>query len=391
MAGLTVSTTLPPLVQAYYDKRFLLRAKEILAAYQFAQKRPMPKGKGKTVYFSRYTPLNKQISALTETVDGGISVATRQQLNIEETPATVALWGDFVTISALASVTSIDPEVSEKSDIMGQQAGESTDYYTMKKLATGIRRRRADGDANYQVEGTADSGSTTTLVDAALTQADDYWNGGYITITAGPNYGETRIVLDFVAGTDTVSWTTAMPKAITSSSTYRLVVGTGIVAGDVLTTANLRLASRDIKRAKTLKFEKGYNVILVDPDIEYDFMGDTTWVDAAVYKDKVDALYEGEIGKWLGKRFVGTTQLYRESVAGVEADGTGAVHVAVVLGKQCYGVVELEGQQQKIYIRTWEQLGQPVPLYSSAGWQVGYEAKVLNGMYGLGILCGATA
>jgi len=390
MAGLTVYSTLPPLVQAYYDKRFLLRAKENLAAYQFAQKRSLPKAKGKTVYFTRYTPLNKQTSALTETVDGGISVATRQQLNIEETAATVALWGDFVTISALASVTSIDPEVSEKADILGQQAGESMDYYTMKTLATGIRRRRADGDSNYQVEATADSGTTTTLVDASLTQADDYWNGGFITITAGTNYGETRKVTDFANATGTVTFA-AMPKANDSTSQYRLVVGTGIVAGDVLTTGNIRLANRDMKRAKSLKYEKGYNIVLVDPDIEYDFMGDTTWVDAAVYKDKVDSLYEGEIGKWFGNRFVGTTQLYRESVAGGEQDGSGAVHIACMLGKECYGVVELEGQAKKIYIRTPEQLGQPIPLYGSCGWQAGFEAKVLNGMYGIGIMCGASA
>lgn len=389
MTGLTVYSTLPPLVQAYYDKRFLIRAKEILAAYQFAQKRQMPKGKGKTVYFSRYTPLNKVTSALSETTDGGISVGTRQQLNVEEIPATVALWGDFVTISKLASATSIDPEVSEKTDILGQQMGESTDYYTMKTLATGIRRRRADGDETYQKEGTADSGNTTTLVDNALTQGEDFWKGGFITITAGTNYGVTKKVTGFAAGSDTVTFA-AMPKSIDNTSKYRIVVGTNIVAGDVLNTANMRLAARDMKRAKVMKFEKGYNVIMVDPDIEYDFMGDTTWSDAAVYKDRVDSLYEGEIGKWMGKRFVGTTQLYRESVAGVEQDGSGDVHLAVALGKECYGVVELEGQQKKIYVRTWDQLGQHIPLYSSCGWQVGYEAVVLNAMYGLGIMCGAT-
>jgi len=378
------------LVQAYYDKRFLLRAKKELAGYQFAQKRALPEGKGKTVYFARYSPLNKVSSALTQAVDGGISLATRQSINIEEISAEVSLWGDYVTISKLASVTSIDQDVSEKSDLLGQQAGESIDYYILKKMAQGLNRRRADADATLQVEGTADSGTATTLVDNALAQADDFWNGGYLIITGGTNYGEVRQVEDFVALTDTVTVSSAFPKAIDSTSTYRLVVGSGIVATDVLSTANLRLALRDLKRARAIKAEKGYYIGILNPDIEYDFMGDTTWINAATYKDQVDALYEGEIGKWLGIRFVGASQLYRETVAGVESE-TGAVHCATILGKEAYGVVELAGQKNKIYIKTPDQLGQPIPLYSSCGWQVGFESKVLNGMYGVQILCGATA
>lgn len=390
MAGLTTTTSLSPLVQAFYDKKFLIRAKHELVAYQLAQKRNLPGGVGKTVYFSRYSPLAKITSPLSETTTGGIDPANLQQLNIEETAATVALWGNYVQISKLASITSIDQEVSEKTDLLGQQAGESIDYYLLKKLSQGIQRRRADGDAAYQVEGTADSGSTTTLVDNALTQADDYWNGGYLVVTGGTNYGEVRQISDFDAATDTVTVSSAFPKAIDSTSTYRLVVGTGLVSTDVLSTANLRLAMRDLKRARSMKMEKGYNVILVNPDIEYDFMGDSTWQNAAVYKDRVDSLYEGEIGKWLGMRFVGTTQLFRESVAGVESE-SGAAHIAVILGKECFGAVELEGQKNKIYVKTPEQLAQPIPMYGTCGWQVGFEAKVLNGMFGVAILCGASA
>ena len=69
--AITVTTDLSPVVQAYYDKRLLLMAKPLMVAEQFAQKRSLPKGKGKTIYFTRYQPLAKNKTPLTETRDGG--------------------------------------------------------------------------------------------------------------------------------------------------------------------------------------------------------------------------------------------------------------------------------------------------------------------------------
>lgn len=72
--------------------------------------------------------------------------------------------------------------------------------------------------------GTADSGSTTTLVDNALTQADDFWNHARIEITkAGVTH--RREVLNFVAGTDTLTLDVALPVAIDNTTTYFLIKG----------------------------------------------------------------------------------------------------------------------------------------------------------------------
>lgn len=385
--GLTVNRNLPPEVQAYYDKRFLLRAKPNLAAYQFAQKRELPGGVGGTVYFSRMMPLAKVHAPLTETHDGGLTLATRQKLKSEEISATAEFWGDYVAISKLASVVSLNPALNEKVDIVSQQAGESIDYYVMKTMARGLLRRRADSNAAFQVEGTAASGTATTLVDPALTQAADHWVGGYITIMKGQNYGITRRITASAVGSVTFD---AFPKPIDATSQYRIVVGTGLSSADVLATPSIRLAVRDLKRALAMNYERGYFVGLINPDIEYDFMRDSTWVDAAKYKDGIDALYTGEIGRWFGVRFVDATQLFREDPDGTENE-TGSVHLATILGKEAYGVVELAGQKRKIYTMTSEQLGQPIPMYNTCGWQVGFEAVPLNSMFGVSILCGASA
>lgn len=84
-----------------------------------------------------------------------------------------------------------------------------------------------DGNADLTLltaSGTADSGSTTTLVDNALTQADDYWNYGKISITKG---GVTykRKVKDFDAASDTITFDLALPVTVDNTTTYTVYKG----------------------------------------------------------------------------------------------------------------------------------------------------------------------
>ena len=66
-------------------------------------------------------------------------------------------------------------------------------------------------EQNYRVFGTADSGSTTTIVDANLTiHEDDFFTGGLATSLT---LGETREISDFVKSTGTVT-TAAFGTAI---------------------------------------------------------------------------------------------------------------------------------------------------------------------------------
>ena len=66
-------------------------------------------------------------------------------------------------------------------------------------------------DKGWRVHGTADSGSTTTIVDAELKRyEDDYFTGG---LAYSINKGETKEITDFVSSTGTVT-TTAFSSAI---------------------------------------------------------------------------------------------------------------------------------------------------------------------------------
>ncbi len=75
----------------------------------------------------------------------------------------------------------------------------------------------------HEADLTADSGNAagTTIVDAALTQANDYWLGAVVAVTSGTPNGESRTATDFVATTDTLTLGVPLSAQITTN-TYTL-------------------------------------------------------------------------------------------------------------------------------------------------------------------------
>ena len=86
-----------------------------------------------------------------------------------------------------------------------------------------------------------------------------------------------------------------------------------LVGGDATETNNKYLSVDDIRKAvralKVMNAQKinGYFAGIIHPDTAYDLMSDKKWVDVKTYSDP-DGIYEGEIGKIEGVRFVETTE-----------------------------------------------------------------------------------
>ena len=91
-----------------------------------------------------------------------------------------------------------------------------------------------------------------------------------------------------------------------------------LVGGDSTAENNKYLTVDDIRKAvralKVMNAQKinGYFAGIIHPDTAYDLMNDKKWVDVKTYSDP-DGIYEGEIGKIEGVRFVETTEakIYR--------------------------------------------------------------------------------
>lgn len=86
-----------------------------------------------------------------------------------------------------------------------------------------------------------------------------------------------------------------------------------LVGGDATEANNKYLSVDDIRNAvralKVMNAQKinGYFAGIIHPDTAYDLMSDKKWVDVKTYSDP-DGIYEGEIGKIEGVRFVETTE-----------------------------------------------------------------------------------
>lgn len=95
------------------------------------------------------------------------------------------------------------------------------------------------------IGGTADSGTTTTTVDAERTEVNDYWNDAYILFTSGPNSGLSRKITDFDAATDTITHE-AFPNSVASGHTYLL---SARPASTALESESMRVANSYTKDA----------------------------------------------------------------------------------------------------------------------------------------------
>ena len=100
-------------------------------------------------------------------------------------------------------------------------------YQRMCPLEFGGTKCNTDGNADLTsltASGTADSGSTTTLVDDALTEAEDFWNYGEIEVTKGTKT-YYRKVKSFTAASDTVTFDVELPVEVDDTCTYVIYKG----------------------------------------------------------------------------------------------------------------------------------------------------------------------
>lgn len=341
-----------------------------------------------------------QTSTMTE--GSQYSDFTAKALKTEKVEASFEQMADlfeFTDRVDLLSLVDRDDMIEE----IARQYKRSLSRYVASHVATNCFRHRVDYDTTYEVTGTADSGSTTTLVDDALTQNDDAWNGGFCTITSptSTNYGVTRKVSDFVASSDTVTLA-AYNHAIDSTSKYKLTVGTGIAATDVFTITALIRVRGTMGKMQVPKFDDGTYIFPIDSEITADIWSDTTFSNTAIYDDS--KRYKNyDVGRWLDVVFPLCEQIYREDVDGTANWGAGTVRVPVCLGKNMYDILHWGNAKGRggdalkrafsvnVYLIDKPDSTNVVGAKWWVSWKANFAKMVNNGTHGIGLLCGATA
>ena len=123
------TNTLSNEMKEFYDKTLLTRMLPNLPFLKYGQKRPLKKNSGKRISFRRFGSLEP---ATTPLVEGQPPIP--KSLNVMEVFAEVEQYGDYVEVTDLLDITAIDPIITETVEILGEQAGETTNLVIQQKL-----------------------------------------------------------------------------------------------------------------------------------------------------------------------------------------------------------------------------------------------------------------
>ena len=136
-------------------------------------------------------------------------------------------------------------------------------------------------------------------------------------------------------------------------------------ASSLLTVDDIKKAVRLLKSQNAEKINGDW-VGIINPDISYDLTNDPAWKDVKTYDP--DDMYEGEIGKLYGVRFVETTEA--KVWAGAGASGR-AVYSTLILGDNAYGTTEITGGGLEHIVKQLGSAGTADALNqrATAGWK----------------------
>lgn len=129
-----VNSDLSVEMKTYYDNMLIQEAGPELIHDQFAQKKPIPSGNGKTIEFRKFHSYDKAMTPLSEGV-----TPIGKTLKASAITATVDQYGDYTKLTDVLELTAIDPVVVEATKAHGRQAGLTLDTVTRNALHMGTR------------------------------------------------------------------------------------------------------------------------------------------------------------------------------------------------------------------------------------------------------------
>ena len=399
----------------YYAKKYLETVKNNLVLIQAGQVVPLPTGSGKTVEWDRY--LNLETSTpLTALTEGDLPAAT--SFYVQKLQRSIKEYGAWVKMSTLLQNIDLDPQAQGVSALLGEQAATILDTLChFEVCANGANPLRADFKTNQGAvyKGTLTSvTNTTTLVCTGLSTNTDFGDADYdlnqsvIIGLTGRFYGQCRVITNYTQSAGTITVSPALDVLPQAGDTFRVVTPDDLHPGDVLSYEMCVRAARMLKEQKATTYEKGYYLGIIDPENSEALQNDQKWIAAHTYSDTME-LYNGELGR-LGKiRFVEETNPFTfpiatrgtsgssygpgaqganfsASVLAATAPKTGYVKSNIFLGSNAFGVTGFQNEARTfskppITIMRPAQLAQPIPRFSTMGWQMDAMFASLNPLF----------
>lgn len=146
------STTggLSNVMNIYYDRVFLDRAKLMLSHDFGAQRKTIPANMGSQVKWNRFTPLAVATTPLTE----GTANPAAVDMSTTVISATVQTYGNYTAVSDLFNLTSLDVNLKEHVEVHAQNCGETLDTLIRNELSAGATQQIVGGKALTAVTAT---------------------------------------------------------------------------------------------------------------------------------------------------------------------------------------------------------------------------------------------
>ena len=315
----TTLTQLPANIQGFYDRNLLDRAEALLIHDKYGQVRNLPKKNGTKINFRRYSNLATATTPLTEGV-----TPSGSQLSVTDINATVAQYGDYVTLTDQVDMFGLDNTVAEATDILGYQAGQTVDEIYRDAVVPNLSNQ--------------------------------------ITINAGGEASTTA--------SDVISVAKIKEAILTLKNQNAMKFTPMISSGTGVGSSAVRSAFWGI----------------VHPDVVFDLEDQDGFISAENYAS-TKTLEEGEVGAVKDVRFVESTQAYINADGGngsvdtyhTAIFGKNAYGVVNVRG---------ENASASVIVKPLGSAGSADPLdqRSTVGWKANVTAKVLNDAFAVSIV-----
>lgn len=137
--GMTTANS-PTEIRDYYDRVALAKALPAMPFRRWGQKRPIPKGNGKTITFTRWGLLAPATTPLSEGV-----TPVGNTLSHEEIRATLNQYGDWVPLTDQVQDLAITAVLTEVVESLGEQEAETLSVLTRNSLMMGTNVSYAGG------------------------------------------------------------------------------------------------------------------------------------------------------------------------------------------------------------------------------------------------------
>lgn len=283
MANEITSSTTSTDQEKFLAAKLLARSHLRLVAASICDKVQQPKGAGLTAYFVRYKRMFVPLATLSEGVAPSNSTFTLEQVTV-----TLDQWGDVLTITDIAELTTKHPLVQQAIELLGDNANRVVDREVQLVWLAGTNVQYGDSSVTTRRTITTSMKISDTIIHRAVVTLVD---AGAPTRN-GPS------------GKDAYNASAANASSINGGGAYVGVCGPQV--------------SHDIQAAGTS-------------------LG--TWASVAMYNNN-RALYNCEVGTWLGIRWVETNFIPKFTLLG---NGTAAVVSAAAFGTDTPVVTAVDG------------------------------------------------